>query len=379
MRKLLFLTLLAAAVLAQRGPRWHELEGYTFKTYMRDFGRAYKEGTQEYMYREELFNNRMVDIRRHNADPTLSWKRGVNQFSDWTETEWKNYNSLHASKSSVKNMKSFHATRDSSTLPRTVDYRIAEPRMITAVKNQGHCGNCWAHSATETLESAFAWQFGQLPVLSTQQITSCTAPIPAFQGCCFGCGGGIYLSGWIYVQASEGLFEEWLYPFTDFFAKADTQNDTSKCLNISSRYLKNFAWVPKANVSDMGVIGPNNANDLLEALVTMGPQSIAVSAGTWMDYEGGILHNNYTNNNSWTQIDHAVQVVGYGHDDGLHQDYWIVRNSWGTNWGEEGFIRLYRPAVEPCSGTGENEICGTSGILYLPAYVTASKLKAQNP
>ena len=77
-------------------------------------------------------------------------------------------------------------------------------------------------------------------------------------------------------------------------------------------------------------------------------------------------------------MDHAVQAVGYGFDQDLQQNYWIVRNSWGTEWGEDGYIRLDRPAVEPCGEFMGYKTCGTSGVLFQPGFPEVSQLKKKN-
>lgn len=110
----------------------------------------------------------------------------------------------------------------------------------------------------------------------------------------------------------------------------------------------------------------------------MGPLSISVAASSFKDYHGGIFTGcDYENN---IQLNHGVQLVGYGSEDGT--DFWIVRNSWGSSWGEEGFIRLLREASPGCGtdtttsghvcqgGPGNDilHVCGMCGMLFETSY-----------
>jgi cathepsin L len=366
---------LLVALASARHPRWNQLSSYTFEQYVRDFNRRYDKS--EYQRRREVFNANLKDIQKHNADTTQTWKKGVNQFSDWTSAEWKRYNTFRSDRG-YPVVESAYTAAATPALPNNVDYRLStNPRVISAVKNQGACGNCWAHSTAESIESYFAILTGQLPTLSTQQITSCTTVD-------YGCGGGDYFDGWGYVMNSTGLNEEWVYPFVDFFAANESMQATAPCKNVTKEFLPNFPWFPKAGVTGMVGIPTNEAPALLSALATVGPQSIAVAADLWGSYEGGIYQNAPNNTNNW-QIDHAVQLVGYGYDYDVGMDYWIVRNSWGTTWGEAGYIRLARfPQGEPCGnmtypGYPNTLVCGTSGLLYMPGYPIVSTLSQLNP
>jgi hypothetical protein len=359
-----FAALLLATSVVEAKPKWSELESYSFDQYLKDFGKPYEHGTDEYMYRRDLFGDRLLSVRNHNADVTKTYKRGVNMFSDMSAAEWKSYN---------KNKKSpfrqaptqVYTGEDSVPIPDEVDYRTwTSPRVLTAVKHQGSCGNCWAFSATETMEAHYALLTGKLPVLSPQMITSCTPTV-------YGCNGGDATSAWQWVQTTDhGLTEEWCYPFTDFFFNfTDPNAATSKCYNVSSKYPNKTPYSWFAELTRVGIAGTGlvkqNASAALSFLAHRGPLSIAVAAGNWQDYETGVFQNSAASgqDNEW-EVDHAVQMVGYGHDAVLGLDYWIVRNSWSTQWGEDGFIRLDRPAEEPCNTMADQgTVCGTSGCL----------------
>jgi hypothetical protein len=388
MRSLAILAVcLVIVVLAK--PRWHQLNGYTFDNFVRDFKKPYPQNEARYKLRKQIFEANLEHILELNADVTRSWKAGVNMFSDMSPQEFKRFNKFK--KSSPRTL----ATRvhDKNTfgsdtpLPQTVDWRAANsPRVLTAVKHQGSCGSCWAHSAVESIESQYALVTGMLPVLSVAQINSCT---PLDYGSA-GCDGGDYVGGWEYLAnksinrpaVQHALTEEWAYPqpLQDWFFDTQPSNySTSACFDISTEYqtptTQWFAELTAAGVSGYGVINCNEASGgpiAQRAVRDIGPQSVSVAAGNWQWYETGVFQNTNSSgpDNEWG-IDHAVQMVGYGFDKGYDMNYWVIRNSWSTLWGEDGFIRLWRASAgqgEPCSPMNYGPVCGTSGVLSDLAY-----------
>ena len=134
---------------------------------------------------------------------------------------------------------------------------------------------------------------------------------------------------------------------------------------------KIFFELNAAGVSGVGAVDSNSPTGgpaAMKALRDIGPLSINVAAGNWQFYKKGVFNNTAANGpeNEWG-IDHAVQMVGYGYDKEVDENYWIVRNSWSTLWGENGFIRLLRAktnGTEPCnSAVNGAQVCGTSGCL----------------
>lgn len=178
--------------------------------------------------------------------------------------------------------------------------------------------------------------------------------------------------------------EEWAYPYAmaDYFCLNNSCNGfvpaaSTPCVDITKfwagqppdKYL--FFELNAAGVSGVGVVDSNSPTGgpaAMKALRDIGPLSINVAAMNWYSYEEGVYNNSDKNGayNEW-QIDHAVQLVGYGYDKELDENYWLVRNSWSTLWGENGYIRLWRPkgpnATEPCGHSGSYQVCGTSGCL----------------
>jgi len=386
MRAVLLLTvaiaLLGCSALG-RQPKWFELKGYTFAQYTRDFRRRYVPGTDEYAHREAIFNRNLANIRRHNANQTHSWKQGVNRFTDMDPVEFKKLNKLRRAPRGADEVyppkkiikaPTTEELRNGLPLPVQVDYRQwNSPRVLTSVKDQGACGNCWAHAATESIESYFALLTGSLPVLSTQQITSC-APPPNVDGC----GGGFASVGFMYINSTEnGQTEEWGYPFVDYyFNNQDPLAVTSPCLNVTDAASIQGQSLTRAGVDGYHRVHANDAQATMYALATAGPLAISVAASAWQSYESGIMQLTDPTDPAMWQVDHAVQMVGYGFDAGLSMKYWIVRNSWGSLWGEEGFIRLERPDVEPCSPESPltERVCGVTACLGAPEYPLVKQL-----
>jgi hypothetical protein len=125
-------------------------------------------------------------------------------------------------------------------------------------------------------------------------------------------------------------------------------------------------YTTRVGVSGYTQVTSNDALAVQTVLATTGPLTIGVGTWSWEDYESGILQN--VNDGDFL-IDHEVQMVGYGYDAELGAGYWLVKNSWGTGWGEDGYIRLYRAPTqqqEPCApnGTFLEPICGTCGCLF---------------
>ena len=293
---------------------------------------------------------------------------GLSAHSDKTEEEWKSLKSLnrghlHAYAKMPKILRS-SPEATSFTAPEEVDWR--KKGVVTPVKNQQACGSCWAFSAAETVESAYAMATLQTTgtperiLLAPQQLVDC-APNPDECGGTGGCAGSTQPLAFSYLIGSGGLAQEADYPYT---ARDGT--------------CRNGKVAPAIGITGQVDLPTNNYTALMHALVSAGPIAISVDA-SWSDYEEGVYQPAAAGIH--TTINHAVQLVGYGTDKGL--DYWIVRNSWGDGWGESGYIRLQRfgEGKEPCGidkdpadgygckgGPSSVEVCGTSGMLSASSY-----------
>jgi len=352
--------------------KWNELQDYSFEKYLRGYKKIYT--PQEYINRKALFDSNLEQVRNHNNDTNKSWKLGVNHMSDWTPEEFQRllgYKKQLAfqTKHSQENVKVNFPTHAGKALPSHVDWR--EKGVVTAVKDQGQCGSCWAFGTAETIESHNALLTGKLWDFSEQQILDCT-PNPQQCGGTGGCGGGTPELAYAQILKQGGLASEWTYPYISY------DGTNFKCgFNINGT-AQNIA----VSLSGFTVLPSNQLTPVLTALANVGPLAINVDASAWSAYESGVFDGcNQVN----PDIDHVVQLVGYG-TDSTYGDYWLVRNSWSPGWGENGFIRLRRTSTLRCGidknpqdGTGcsngpsQVTVCGTCAILYDVSYPNIAK------
>jgi len=349
--------------------RWFELsESYSFEKYVQEFSKTYA-SDDEYVLRKGILEDRLKSILAHNSEGH-SWKKGINHLSDRTEAEFRQLlgvkkSLLYASKASQPAV-TLSAQEEAAllaNLPASVDWR--DQGIVSSVKDQGDCGSCWTFATAETIEAHWAIATGQLQDLSEQQILDCT-PNPDECGGTGGCGGGTAELAMSQIIASGGLASEWTYPY---------QSYQGKNFNCSL----NSNTPPQAMLSNHTTLPSNVFAPLINAVATIGPIAISVDASAWSDYEAGVFNGcNQTN----PDIDHAVQLVGYGTDPEAG-DYWIVRNSWSPVWGNDGYIHIMRTSqvqcgvdLTPSDGTGCSggpsnvTVCGTCGILFDSSYPT---------
>ena len=300
-----------------------------------------------------------------NENPSMTWKAGVNKLTDRIPSEIqaiKGYNrdlgfftrKLSASKPSTDFL---------FNLPLNVDWR--EKNVVTNVKDQGSCGSCWAFSTTAVLESHIAIQTGKLLSFSEQQLVDCVQN-PHKCGGTGGCNGATQELGFDYVKNTGIVLEkDYSYFSRNMQCKADQKKKVAK-------------------IEDYVVLPVNDYNALMNAIATVGPIAVSVAADGWEFYSEGVF-----NGNCGVTIDHAVTAVGYG-TDAKGNDYWLVRNSWSRNWGENGYIRIAREKSakevkcgvdrNPDSGSGceggpkEIQVCGKCGILSDSSYPRGGKL-----
>jgi len=224
------------------------------------------------------------------------------------------------------------ANKKPSAYPATFDYRSHKPAVVTPVKNQAACGSCWAFSATEALESAWALKKGSLPVLAPQQIVDCSTACSIVENeetCDQGCDGGWPWAGIATLMQEGGQDSEASYPYqgVDGTCQFNPSNILAKAKNYTC------------------ISGPNLATDdeIMAAMMQYGPVSIAMDASPWQFYEFGIVDD--TSGCSQTELDHAIQIVGWQDVNDVFfypTPVWIVRNSWSSSWGYNGYIYIAR-------------------------------------
>jgi len=180
---------------------------------------------------------------------------------------------------------------------------------ISPVYNQGQCGSCWAFSATEQTEAMTCldgYTGGRYIQNSMQQVVSCDTTSD-------GCGGGFTISAYQYIVGAGGQDSYASYPY---YAE-----------NTACAFNPNTI---QSRISSYGYVGQNNEQVMQNYILGSGPLSVCVDAASWQYYNGGVITS------CGNQIDHCVQITGYGAVSGV--DVWVVRNSWGTGWGYGGYL-----------------------------------------
>jgi len=242
-------------------------------------------------------------IAQMNRNGHLGATFGFTQFSDMSPREFKTkMTGFKPSKPKVTKV----VKREEFQPGQDIDW-VAQGK-TTPVKNQLQCGSCWAFSATETIESAMLMANQQPQQGAPQQLVDCDQ-IDS------GCNGGDPAEAMNWIISQGGQDAESCYPYT----AQDGSCASSQCQPVNQ-------------ITSTTSIGGSESS-IYSALQSMGPLSICCDASTWQNYNGGILAASQCGNT----VDHAIQLTGYSSSSG---GYWIVRNSWGSSWGESGFIWL---------------------------------------
>jgi len=333
-----------------------------FEEFKGKYEKSYSSQAEE-QRRLGIFSSNLRNIHAHNRAGS-SYTRGVNQFTDLTEEEFRStYLGL---KRIPLPPPSGNTSYSSADLPDSVNW--VEAGAVTDIKNQGKCGSCWAFSLTAQVESYNQITNDELLELSTQQVTSCTPNLVQCGGT-GGCYGSVTQLGFNYLQLFGSVTEEdWPYV-------SGTTSQTEDCeYDLQSK-------TPAIGITGFDTLPANDEQAVMKHLAEVGPLAIAVDASVWHSYSGGVFDGCSFDEN--ISINHGVQLVGYGSDFspmGVY-DYWLVRNSWGSSWGEDGYIKLLRTSEcgvnsTPMDGTAcvggpgndEQVVCGMCGMLLDATY-----------
>ena len=261
----------------------------------------------EFSYRKGIYESNIAKIVNHNTEGH-SWTMGVNKFADLTSDEFKarftgGYRGGASKKAGdIQQVKNTY-------IPASVDWRTQGA--VTHVKNQQQCGSCWSFSSTGAIEGAWFLAKGELVSLSEQQLVDCFVA-EGNQGC----NGGMMDYAFQYVINNKGITTETEYPYT-----ATGPNNCSSAGKTVAATISGYKDVPP------------NSDEALAFAVARQPVSVAIEAdqAAFQFYTGGVLTAA-----CGTNLDHGVLVVGY------NSDAWIVKNSWGPDWGDNGYIYIGR-------------------------------------
>jgi cathepsin F len=289
-----------------------------FSKFMKQYNKQYAT-TEEYNLR---FNNFKANLRR-NAELNRKHPQatfGINKYSDLSHDEFRGKMLLPKFDPNQDNtcLWPYHRTAkvNAQAIPSTWDW--SKKGAVTPVKNQASCGSCWTFSTAENIEGQWFLSKGKLISLSEQWIVDCSHGCLQSEPdlCNGGCGGGLPWLAYEDIITNGGLTDETDYPYTG----EDGTCQTGKPI--------------MATIANWTALS-TDVNQIMTYLVSNGPLSITLNADLLFSYTGGIITgspDDCPNSGS----DHAVLLVGYDQT----QDYWLVKNSWGTDWGENGYFRI---------------------------------------
>ncbi|CAG9565192.1 unnamed protein product [Danaus chrysippus] len=284
-------------------------------TYMPD----YIENKSEMVKRYNIFKDNVKRIHELNIHERGTATYGVTRYSDLTYDEFvSKYMGLKPNMRNENLIPMRKADIPEVALPENFDWR--EYEAVTEVKDQGSCGSCWAFSVTGNIEGQYKVQTGELVSLSEQELVDCDKLDD-------GCNGGLPDNAYRAIEQLGGLELESDYPY---------EGENDKC--VFNKTMSKVQISGAVNIS-------SNETDMAKWLIQNGPISIGINANAMQFYMGGISHPWKVLCNP-TNLDHGVLIVGYGVKNYplFHKrlPYWIVKNSWGKSWGEQGYYRVYR-------------------------------------
>merc|ERR1711936_651382 len=273
-----------------------------WESFKKVWGKEYKSG--EDSLRHGLWQSNKALVENHNMKAEKSFTLALNEASDWTEEEVANFRLGYIDLDEGEG-KTFP---EREGRPDLLDHR--EAGLVTEVKNQGHCGSCWAFSATGGIEGVWAKQVGELIPVSEQQLMDCGPG---------GCQGGNMGKAW--NTAADGIMREEDYQY---------EHEEKEC-----RYDENKAVSYVTGHRSV----PHDEEQLELALAEIGcPISIGMRASaTFQHYSNGVYDDLECVNDG--KANHAILIVGY-HKTNPDNMYWIVKNSWGHKWGKDGYIKM---------------------------------------
>ncbi|XP_010456317.1 PREDICTED: thiol protease aleurain [Camelina sativa] len=282
----------------------------SFARFTHRYGKKYQ-NVEEMKLRFSIFKENL-DLVRSTNKKGLSYKLAVNQFADLTWQEFER-NKLGAAQNCSATLKGSHKLTEAA-LPETKDWR--EDGIVSPVKNQGGCGSCWTFSTTGALEAAYHQAFGKAISLSEQQLVDCAG---AFNN--YGCNGGLPSQAFEYIKSNGGLDTEEAYPYT---GKDETCKFSAENIGVQ--------------VLDSVNITLGAEDELKHAVGLVRPVSIAFEVvNSFRLYKSGVYTSDHCGSTPM-DVNHAVLAVGYGVEDGV--PYWLIKNSWGADWGDKGYFKM---------------------------------------
>ncbi|XP_072453043.1 cathepsin L2-like isoform X2 [Notamacropus eugenii] len=312
--------------IAAAAPQFDRTLDAKWEQWKSQHGRIYG-GNEEDNWRRATWEKNLRMIEMHNLEYSAgkcSFRMKMNKFGDMTNEEFRQVmNDFRHDRFQGKTKGNLFHERLFEQIPESLDWR--DKGYVTFVKDQGACASSWAFSATGSLEGQWFRKTGKLVSLSEQNLMDCY-----WNEINQGCLGGLMDEAFEYVKENGGIDTEESYPYCGVDSACRFKPETAI-----------------ANVTGYVNIPSGKESALLEAVVTVGPISVAVDAGheSFQFYESGIYYEPLCNSQ---QPNHAMLVVGYDTDDDTEEKYWIVKNSWGFEWGDYGYISMARDKNNHC-------------------------------
>jgi len=298
------------------------------------YGKAYSHNEES--YRRSIWEKNAKFVQSHNAQYALGQKTftvAMNKFGDLTNAEFvRQVNGFNKTRSMIQSTDGSKFLAPSNVkIPDSVDWRTQG--YVTPIKDQGQCGSCWAFSAVASLEGQHYKAAKTLVSLSEQNLVDCSRKFGNM-----GCDGGLMDQAFQYIKANQGIDTEDSYKYTAQDGNCKFRKDTvgATCTGFTD-------------------LPAGDEDALATAIATIGPISVAIDASqdSFQFYSSGVYSDE---NCSSEELDHGVTAVGYG-SQGSGKDFYIVKNSWGTTWGDKGYILMAR---------NQNNMCGIATMASYP-------------
>ncbi|KAI6646915.1 Cathepsin L [Oopsacas minuta] len=282
---------------------------FAWREWKHKFNKEYKDENEE-RKRREIWERKVLEIKEFNAR-NQSFKQATNKFSDMSTQEVLEIISGLLPDTDINSESYYTPALDGVHIPDRVDWR--ERNVVTQVKDQGGCGSCWAFSATGSLEGQYAKKTSSLVSFSEQQLVDCSRAYGNK-----GCSGGLMNNAFRYWE-SYGAERERDYSYAD----CELNCKYKRSLGVTK--IKSYIQIPR-----------EDCTILRRAVAEIGPVSVGMDArhSDFSSYSYGVYRNDRC---SSTKLNHGVLVVGYNMEG---NGYWIVKNSWGSRWGEAGYFKI---------------------------------------
>ena len=290
-----------------------------FQKFITKYKKNYK-SVNEFLARYEVFKR---NVHASLSAPKASFTTGITKFSDMTQQEFaKTYLNLNYDALAVVNFEPA-TVKTTNAAPTSYDWR--NQGRVSPIKDQASCGSCWAFATVANLEGLYYANKGVMKTFSEQMLVDCDTQDS-------GCNGGLMQYAFNWIKSNGGIMYDTDYPYVG--VEQTCKSDKTKYADFKVTGYKKLGstWSTWSCVDE---------DEIKEFLYETGPLAVALNADYLSSYTGGIV--DYTSSKCpYSGINHAVTMVGYGTDSSSSMDYWIVKNSWGKDWGESGYFRIRR-------------------------------------